>query len=386
MNSELPMLDITVVELGTSLAAPWAGFIMGQMGATVIKVEQPDGGDPARSWGPPIADETSVIFQVANRGKHSVVLDLTKTADLEALKEIVSRRADVFIQNLRPGAVDKLGLDAGTLLEMHPELVYCNLGAYGSEGPLADRPGYDPLIQAFSGMASVTGPEDGEPCRVGVPVNDFGTGMWAVMGVQAGLMRRSRTGKGGLVDVSLLDTALGYMSLSLTAAAITGKAQGRHGLAGPGGLVPNEGFETADGVLIITAGTDAQFAKLCAVLDHPEWAQDERFNTAGGRHRHASLLRELLSASLGTRTRAQWMELLDARGVPNSPVFAPLETLEHPQTQACGMIQAGSDGGAPQIRLPIKLDGERFLRSSHVPKPGEHNHLYLNGANPANKR
>lgn len=129
MNSELPILDITVVELGTSLAAPWAGFIMGQMGATVIKVEQPDGGDPARSWGPPIADETSVIFQVANRGKHSVVLDLTKTADLEALKEIVCRRADVFIQNLRPGAVDKLGLDAGTLLEMHPELVYCNLGA-----------------------------------------------------------------------------------------------------------------------------------------------------------------------------------------------------------------------------------------------------------------
>ena len=161
------MLDITVVELGTSLAAPWAGFVLSQMGATVIKIEQPDGGDPARSWGPPIADETSVIFQVANRGKQSLVLDLTRTADLEVLKEIVHSQTDVFIQNLRPGAVDKLGLDADTLLEIHPELVYCNLGAYGGEGPWADRPGYDPLIQAFSGMSSVTGPEGGEPCRVG---------------------------------------------------------------------------------------------------------------------------------------------------------------------------------------------------------------------------
>ncbi len=196
MNSELPMLNMTVVELGTSLAAPWAGFIMSQLGATVIKVEQPDGGDPARSWGPPIAGETSVIFQVANRGKHSLVLDLTEKADLAALNDIVDDQADVFIQNLRPGAVDKLGLDAHTLLEAHPELVYCNLGACGGEGPWADRPGYDPLIQAFSGMSSVTGPESGEPCRVGVPVNDFGTGMWAVMGVQACLLRRSRTGRG----------------------------------------------------------------------------------------------------------------------------------------------------------------------------------------------
>ena len=377
MTLELPMLDITVVELGTSLAAPWAGFIMNQMGATVIKVEQPEGGDPARSWGPPIADETSVIFQVANRGKQSLVLDLTTTADLEMLKEIVDGRADVFIQNLRPGAVDKLGLDAGTLVEAHPELIYCNLGAYGSEGPWADRPGYDPLIQAFSGMSSVTGPEGGEPCRVGVPVNDFGTGMWAVMGVQACLLRRSRTGRGGLVDVSLLDTALGYMSLALTAAALTGKSQGRHGLGGPGGIVPNEGFETADGVLIVTAGTDAQFAKLCTVLDHPEWAQDERFSTARGRHRNAALLRELLGAALCTRTRAEWMVLLDAQGVPNSPVYAPLETLEHPQTQACGMVQTGAEGDAPQVGVPIKIDGQRLLRSRHVPKPGEHNHLYL---------
>ncbi len=167
------------------------------------------------------------------------------------------------------------------------------------------------------------------------------------------------------------------MSLALTAAALTGKSQGRHGLGGPGGIVPNEGFETADGVLMVTAGTDAQFAKLCAVLDHPEWAQDERFKTARGRHRHTRLLRELLSVALGTRTRADWMALLDAQGVPNSPVYTLLETLEHPQTQACGMVQTGAEGNVPQIGVPIKIDGERLLRSYHVPKPGEHNHQYL---------
>ena len=163
--------------------------------------------------------------------------------------------------------------------------------------------------------------------------------------------------------MSLLDTALGYMSLALKAAALTGKSQGRHGLGGPGGIVPNEGFETADGVLVVTAGTDVQFAKLCAALDHPEWAQDERFSTARGRHGNAPLLRELLVGVLCTRTRAEWMALLDAQGAPSSPVFASLETLEHPQTQACGMIQAGAEGDTPQIGVPIMIDGERLLRS-----------------------
>ena len=377
---ELSMRDVTVVELGTSLAAPWAAFVLGQLGATVIKVEQPGGGDPARAWGPPIADGTSVIFQVANRGKRSLVLDLTDDADLDALKRIIGEQADVFIQNLRPGAVDKLGLDSDTLLEAFPELIYCNMGAYGDEGPWADRPGYDPLIQAFSGLSSVTGPENGEPCRVGVPVNDFGTGMWAVIGVQACLMRRMQTGRGGKVDVSLLDTALGYMSLAMTAAALTGKSQGRHGLGGPGGIVPNEGFATADGVLVVTAGTDVQFAKLCTVLDHPEWAQDERFSNSRARHKNAAALRELLASQLRTRTRAEWMALLDARDVPNSPVYEPLEALEHPQTQACGMIETGVDGRAPQIGVPIRIDGRRVLRDHRSPEPGEHNDVYLDAA------
>jgi crotonobetainyl-CoA:carnitine CoA-transferase CaiB-like acyl-CoA transferase len=372
-STSLPLQDICVVELGTSLAAPWAGFILRQLGATVIKIEQPGGGDPARQWGPPIADGASVIFQVGNRGKSSLELDLSCKSDLEQLKKIVNQQADVFLQNLRPGAVQRLGLDSETLLGENPQLVYCNLGAYGNNGPWSNRPGYDPLVQSFSGMSAVTGPENGEPCRVGVPVNDFGTGMWAVIGIQTCLIRRQQTGKGGLVDVSLLDTALGYMSLALTAAALTGKSQGRYGLGGPGGIVPNEGFDTADGVLVVTAGTDEQFGNLCTALNHPEWSEDERFRTAQNRHRNAGTLREHLSSRFRKKTREQWMNLLDDLGVPNSPVFEPLETLQHPQTEATGMILKGIDGGAVQVGLPVKIDGDRMLHFMHTPRPGENN-------------
>lgn len=242
-----PFADLVVIELGHSVAAPFAGQIFGDLGAEVIKVEKADG-DDARKWGPPFWEGASATFQTLNRSKRSVVCDLRSPRERDALVALVRDRADVVLQNLRPGQVEELGLDAATLLAIKPSLIYCNLGAFGRHGPLRDRPGYDPLMQAFGGVMSTTG-EPGRPSvRVGPSIVDMGTGMWAVIGILAALRDRAATGKGSVVDVSLFETTSCWVSLLASQYLASGESPGKQG-SGASGIVPYKAYATRDGEL-----------------------------------------------------------------------------------------------------------------------------------------
>jgi len=375
MSQALPLQGITVIELGSSLAAPYAALILAEMGAEVIKVEHPEGGDAARTWGPNGAYGFSLMFETFNRNKKSITVDFTNKAELDRLRHLIVARADVVLQNLRPGVVEELKLDGPSLLAEKAALIYCNLGAFGGTGEMSRLPGYDPLMQAFTGMCDVTGPEGGEQCRVGVPVVDMGTGMWAAMGILTKLLARKDSGAGGQVDVALYETAMTWMSMPMASVMATGKSPGRYGLRGPGGLAPNRGYQASDGVMIITAGTNYQFRKLCAALGHSEWADDERFTTPRGRSKYETEMSTLIGDVIRTQPRAHWMAELDKVGVPNAPVHTPVEAFNHPQTQASGLLQKAADGSVAQVTLPMKFDHARLPYRHRAPKLGEHNDL-----------
>ncbi len=373
MHAILPLQGIIVIELGSSIAAPFAGLILGEMGAEVIKVEHPDGGDAARTWGPNGTNAYSLLFETFNRNKKSITVDFANEERRARLRGLILERADVVLQNLRPGVVEQFGLGGDALLAEKPSLVYCNLGAFGKLGPLSHLPGYDPLMQAFTGMCHVTGPEHGEACRLGVPVNDMGTGMWAAMGILAKLLTRKDSGKGGLVDVALFETAMTWMAIPMASVMTTGESPGRYGTRGPGVLAPNRGYDASDGVILITAGTNYQFRKLCAVLRHPEWAEDERFKTPMLRLRNEAAMSRMIGEIIRTQPRVYWMEELDRKEVPNAPIHTPAEAFNHPQTQASGLIQGAADGASPQIALPLKFDHMRLPYRHRAPHLGEHN-------------
>ena len=244
------------------------------------------------------------------------------------------------------------------------------MGAYGTKGPLSHLPGYDPLIQGFTGICHVTGPKGGDPCRVGVPVVDLGTGMWAVIGIQAALMRRQVTGCGGVVDVSLFDTAMGWMTLAMSTVMVTGKTPGRYGTRGPGALAPNQGFAAADGMIMITAGTDPQFTRLAQALGCPQWAHDERFNSARTRAENAVELCQQMEDVIATESRSVWMERLNEANVPNAPIHTPLETFEHPQTQASGLLQGRRRRGGSANRNPPDYRWQTLALSPSRPRTG----------------
>ena len=256
----LPLSGIVVVELGHSVAAPAAGQILGDLGAEVVKIEKP-GGDDARKWGPPFLDGQAATFQAFNRNKRSVVCELRDPPQRARLVDFIVRKADVVLQNLRPGQVDELGLDAAALCGKKPSLVYCNVGAFGARGPLKDKPGYDPLMQAFGGIMSVTGEEGRPPVRVGPSIVDQGTALWGVVGILSALYRRRDTGKGGVVDVSLFETAAAWMGIHAAQYLGSGEIPLRHG-SGQGGIAPYKAYLTKDGYLVVAAGNDALFEKL----------------------------------------------------------------------------------------------------------------------------
>ena len=287
-----PLAGVVVVELGQSVAAPFAGQLLADLGATVVKVEKA-AGDDARSWGPPFLDGASATFQSLNRGKRSVVCDLRDPAQREQLVQFVVDRADVVLQNMRPGQVDVLGVGASALRARKPALVYCNVGAFGRCGPLADRAGYDPLMQAFGGIMSVTGEPDRPPVRVGPSIVDIGTGLWAVIGILVALYRRTGSGEGSVVDVSLLETAAAWMGPFAMQYLASGTVPGKQG-TGQAGIVPYRSFRTADGDLVVAAGNDDLYRRLCDVLGSPDWGDEARFATNPDRVANAAELHALL--------------------------------------------------------------------------------------------
>jgi crotonobetainyl-CoA:carnitine CoA-transferase CaiB-like acyl-CoA transferase len=374
-----PLMGVVVVELGHSVAAPYAGQILGDLGAEVIKIEKPEG-DDARKWGPPFVDGAAATFQALNRNKRSVVCELRDAAQRERLAQFIVGRADVVLQNLRPGQIEALDLGAEALLARKPSLVYCNVGAFGGKGPLAGRPGYDPLMQAFGGIMSVVGEEGREPVRVGPSIIDMGTAMWAVTGIVSSLYRRRDTGRGGVVDVSLFETAAAWMSMFSAQYLASGTLPRKNG-SGQAGIVPYRAYATSDGHLVVAAGNDGLFRKLCSVLGHPQWAEDARFLGNPDRVQNAAPLDAMIKAEMAKRTSADWIAALDQAGVPCAPVQNVRQMLEHGQMRALGLLQPVPGSSVPLIGLPIRFDGERSVPRSGPPRLGEHTQTVLGEVN-----
>jgi crotonobetainyl-CoA:carnitine CoA-transferase CaiB-like acyl-CoA transferase len=366
MSKRLPLDGITVIELGHSVAAPYAGEILGDLGADVIKIEKADG-DDARSWAPPYWGEMSSTFQSLNRNKRSAIVNLKNKSEQNALRRLIVERADVVIQNLRPGSAEEFGVDAQSLRTLKPDLIYCTIGAFGAKGPLKDRPGYDPLMQAFAGMMSVTGEPDQRPVRVGTSIIDMAAGMWSVIGVIAALLQRKSSGQGATIDTSLYETALAWMCYHAANFQASGELPKRQG-SGAAMIVPYRGYATKDGFIVIAAGNDKLFASLAKVLGHPEWIGDARFLTNPDRVKNQGVLYRWIEEIVRERTSGEWQQILDAAAVPNAPMQTIAEVLEHPQTKALEMLQPSPDGDITLLGLPLSFDGERptFRRSPPV--------------------
>lgn len=372
----LPLQGVVVIELGHSVAAPFAGQVLADLGAEIIKIEKPDG-DDARKWGPPFVDGASATFQSLNRSKRSVVVNLRDAGDREALLGLICNRADVVLQNLRPGQVDALGLGSEALLRMKPSLIYCNLGAFGAKGPLAGHAGYDPLMQAFGGIMSVVGEEGWPSVRVGPSIIDIGTGMWAVIGIQSALLKKSATGVGSVVDVSLFETAAAWMTMPAAQYLASGEVPRKVG-SGQVGIVPYRAYRTSDGELVVAAGNNKLFASFCKVLGHPEWITDERFATNPDRVRHAAELYGFIEERMRVQSSAYWMAKLEAEGVPNAPVQNVHQMLAHEQTKALGILQEIPGASIPMIGLPLSFDNQRPRSRTASPALGADTGSVLN--------
>jgi len=362
-----------VLDVTTSIAGPYCAQILAALGADVIKVERPDTGDDGRAWGPPFWHGEGTMFLSANAGKRSLALSLRDERGLEALLRLVDG-TDVFLQSLRPGLAEELGLGPDALRARDSRLVYCSVGAYGHVGPLSREPGYDALMQAAGGLISITG-EPGRPgVRAGSSLIDQGTGMWAAIGVLAALLERERTGVGAVVNVSLYETALGYIGYHLAGYLADGTIPRGEGTRFPM-VAPYQVFPTRDGELMIAGGNDRLFATLCGVLGLPELVDDPRFRTNPQRVTNRDALSELLCQKLKEDDTAAWHERLIAAGVPAAPVADVADVVRSPQTQALGILQELSHAGIADLRLPalpFSLDGERALHRSAPPAVGEH--------------
>src|SRR5947208_401624 len=351
MSSVRPLSGIVVIEIGHSIAAPYAGMILGELGAEVIKIENPKGGDAARGWGPPFQEGASTCFHSVNRAKLGVTIDLADPADAARLRALILERADVVIHNLKYGALDKFGLGSSALLNEKPALVCCNLAAFGNTGPLRDRPGYDPMMQAYSGLMSLLGEDGRPPVRVTASIIDMGAAMWAVIGILAALRERDHTGKGGIIDTSLLETGLGWMTIMLPSYIANGKLPERHG-SGVDMIVPYQAFAASDGHMMVAAGNDNLFRRLCAALDRPSLAEDPRFRTNGDRVVNRAELIPILAAVFAGQPIAHWARLLDAAGIPSGPIHTLDQVVADAQTQALGIIQHCPHSDLALVGLP----------------------------------
>jgi crotonobetainyl-CoA:carnitine CoA-transferase CaiB-like acyl-CoA transferase len=370
----LPLEGVCVVEIGHSLAAPYAGMILGSLGATVIKIESADGGDYARDWGPPFIDGAAALFHAVNHGKSSIAMSLSNPDEADALRALIRTRADVVLQNLKAGGTEKYGLGADEMLRMKPSLVYCNLGAFGTSGPLRDKPGYDPLVQALSGLMSFLGQPGEPPSRIPVSVNDMGTGLWAAIGVLAALFRRQHTGEGEVVSVSLYETAISWAGIQIADYLASGVLPGRWG-SGTAAIVPHQAFECADGTIMVAAGNDRLFRRLCDVLAVPALAADTRFATNGARVQNRVELIDLLHAEFRKADSAHWLAALDAAGIPSGPLQTIDQVVAHEQTKALDLLRTTDDGAATVVGVPISFGGARPAHVGRTPRLGEHNHL-----------
>jgi|SoiMethySBSTD1v2_1073268.scaffolds.fasta_scaffold466375_2 crotonobetainyl-CoA:carnitine CoA-transferase CaiB-like acyl-CoA transferase len=367
----LPLTGAKVVEIANNVAGPYAGFILAALGADVLKIERPEGGDDARGWGPPFWRGTSATFQALNVNKRAVTLDLKEAADVARLKVILSD-ADVLVHNLRPGVLEALGLGSAALAALNEQLVYCSISAFGARGPLQASVGYEPIVQAFAGLFSINGYPDRPGARMGTSVLDLGSGTWAALGCIAGLLQREKSGRGCVVDASLFETALGLLTVHFARFQTSGKLPERHP-SGSLAVVIFEAFDTTDGQVIVAAANDRLFAKFAAEVGRPEWIEDIRYKTNADRHANRAALVGEVRVIMKQETSATWVARLEKAGVPCSAINDLAAMRAHPQTEALGMVQPVPEIELGLLSLPLSLDGKRPAIRSRAPQLGEHN-------------
>ncbi|WP_029558035.1 CaiB/BaiF CoA-transferase family protein [Xanthobacter sp. 91] len=372
-----PLAGLRVLELARILAGPWCGQLLADLGAEVIKVERPGGGDDTRTWGPPFlkgadgADLGAAYFHSTNRGKRSVAVDF-ETEDGQKIIRDLARQSDVLIENFKVGGLKKYGLDYESLKKENPRLVYCSVTGFGQDGPYAPRAGYDFLVQGMGGIMDLTGAPDGEPQKVGVAFADIFTGLYATVGILAALRRRDETGTGGHVDMALLDTQVGVLANQAMNYLTSGKAPKRMGNAHPN-IVPYQVFPCADGYFIAAIGNDGQFARFCAVLGAPELAQAADYATNPARVANRAVLVPKLTGLTMAFARDDLLAALEAKGVPAGPINTVSQVFEDPQVKARGLrvdLAEAGGGTIPAVASPIVLDGVRQVAKSASPRLG----------------
>jgi len=372
-SAAAPLAGVRVLDLSRVLAGPWATQTLADLGADVVKIERPDGGDDTRSWGPPFLPEEAggdaAYFLCANRGKRSVRIDIA-APEGAALVRRMAAASDVVVENFRVGGLVKYGLDYASMAALHPRLVYCSITGFGQTGPLAERAGYDFVIQAMSGLMSVTGAPDGPPTKVGVAVSDLFAGLYASTAILAALHRARRDGKGAHVDVSLLDCQIAALANQCANALVAGAAPGRLGNAHPN-IVPYQDFEASDARFALACGADRQFARLCDVVGRPDWARDARYATNAGRVENRDALTSALQEVFRTRCVSDWMSALSDAGVPAGPIRSVTEALYSPEIRARELVTDAGPAGAV-VGAPIRFAGEPVRRASAPPRLGEH--------------
>ena len=364
--------NLRVCDLTQNLAGPFCAQILGDLGADVIKVEAP-GGDPGRAWGPPFWGSDSTLFLSANRNKRSVVLDL-KSPEGQGILHRLAGESDVLVQSARFGVPERLGYDYESLRALRDDIIYMSISAYGDRGPMRELPGYDPLMQAFSGIMSVTGNPGAPPARVGGSVVDYGAGMWATIAILGALRTRDATGRGAKLDAALLDAAVGWVSYHLMAYFATGDVPGPMGSA-MDAIVPYQAFQTADGSVMISGGSDLIFVRLCDALGLGELGEDPRFLTNPDRVANRVELIEILEGRTKNYRTEDLLELMHDHAVPCSPIQNMAEVAAHPQVVEAGLLPMADHPAVSNYRdvaLPLRVDGERPRGVRPPPAAGEH--------------
>ncbi len=386
MIAEKPLAGLKVLELARILAGPWAGQTLADLGAEVIKVERPGSGDDTRSWGPPFLEgETgerldAAYFHACNRGKRSLAIDFERPEGREIVRRLAAR-ADVVIENFKTGGLAKYGLDYASLKAINPRLVYCSITGFGHDGPYAERAGYDFIVQGMGGVMALTGEPGGEPQKIGVAFADIFTGVYAVVAIQAALIRRSITGLGGEIDMALLDTQVSVLANQALNFLVSGQSPRRLGNAHPN-IVPYQVFAAADGPLIVAAGNDRQTRDVCRILGLEGLAADPRYPTNADRVRNRESFVASLSAAIQNRSRADLLAAFEEAAVPAGPINTVAQVFADPQVVARALrldlpATGASGGNAPSVRSPIVIDGQSAAAASAAPRLGEHTDAIL---------
>ncbi|NTF07935.1 CoA transferase [Agrobacterium rubi] len=374
-----PLKGIRVIELARVLAGPWAGQMLADMGADVIKVESPDGGDDTRAWGPPFVESkdgdnlSAAYYHSTNRGKRSITIDLKTEDGRQTVRRLV-KTADVVIENFKRGGLEKYGLDYQSLRALNPKLIYCSITGFGQTGPYADFAGYDYIVQGMSGFMSITGEPDGQPMKAGVAVADIFTGIYSVTAIQAALIHAMRTGQGQHIDMALLDVQSAILANQNMNYLISGKAPVRLGNAHPN-ISPYEVVPTADGFLILAVGNDGQFRRLCKILGIDAIADDERYATNKARVAHKVEVRQIVSTETLKWMKRDLLTACETNAVPAGPINSIEEMFADPQVQARGLrvdLEAADGTVIQGVRTPIVLSETPLHYNRPSPRLGEH--------------